>query len=286
VAPPFIEYLADTKKIPVHIATRSVSKADAIKVTLPAEAQFRVTRDAWDVENDAECKKLNEIVTSIQPAVIVSLLPWIHHVPAAKIALAHGLHFCTASYVSDQMAELDAEVKEKNLFFLNECGVDPGLDHMSAQRVIDAVHAKGGKVVEFFRLRFFFFFFFCIISCIFAELTHFLLFCFASICGGLPAPSANTNPFGYKLSWSPRGVLLASRNPAQYILNGQKVDVPGAELYNPTNVRTEVVNQLGTLDWYLNRDSVKYVNVYKIPEVQTIARVSFDFRFIFLFGIC
>jgi saccharopine dehydrogenase-like NADP-dependent oxidoreductase len=111
-------------------------------------------------------------------------------------------------------------------------------------QLIDEVHEKKGEIVGFY-----------------------------SICGGLPAPQHNTNPFGYKLSWSPRGVLMASRNPAVYSVNGQKVEVAGVDLYAPHVYRTETVSPLGKYEWYPNRDSLKYIELFGIPEVQTIIRV-------------
>ncbi len=202
--------------------------------------------------------------------IVCSLLPYIHHAAAAKIAIKHKKHFTTTSYVSDAMKELGPAAEAAGVALLNEMGVDPGLDFMSAQKacspvldrafscsappliiccvvavqLIDEVHAKKGEIVGFY-----------------------------SICGGLPAPQHNTNPFGYKLSWSPRGVLMASRNPAVYRVNGKQVDVAGVDLYLPSIHRTETVAPLGRYEWYPNRDSLKYIELFGIPEVQTIIRV-------------
>lgn len=180
---------------------------------------------------------------------VISLLPYIYHFQSAKVALKYGKHFCTASYVSDDMETLHEEAKEKGLLLLNECGVDPGLDHMSAMRVIDAVHAKGGEIKSFY-----------------------------SVCGGLPAPAANNNPLGYKLSWSPRGVLLASRNNALYLEDGKHKECPGKMLYSPEVYKKDNAGgDVGALEWYPNRDSCKFVPIYKIPEVETIIRGTFRY---------
>jgi len=166
-------------------------------------------------------------------------------VDAAKIALKHKKHFCTTSYVSDGMKALAPEAEKLGLIFLNECGVDPGLDHMSAQKIIDDAHAEGGKVVYF-----------------------------TSICGGLPAPQDNNNPWGYKLSWSPRGVLLAGRNDATFYLDGKKVSVPGKNLYDKETYRVENIEGLD-YEWYPNRDSTQYAEIYKIPEAKTLIRGTY-----------
>lgn len=110
------------------------------------------------------------------------MLPYIHHPKAAELAIKHKKHFCTTSYTSDGLKALNEKAKEAGVIMLNECGVDPGTDHMSANKVFDEVHAKGGKIASFL-----------------------------SYAGGLPAPDNNNNPLGYKFSWAPRGVLLASK---------------------------------------------------------------------------
>lgn len=124
-------------------------------------------------------------------------------------------------------------------------GVDPGTDHMSAMRVIDQVRAKGGTVVSF-----------------------------KSYCGGLPAPDSNDNPFGYKLSWAPRGVLLASRNNAHFLQNGKIVDIPAGELF--ANYILEDT-PIGKVEGYPNRDSVHYLDVYGLKGCQTIIRGTYRY---------
>jgi len=130
------------------------------------------------------------------------------------------------------------------VIMLNECGVDPGLDHMSAKKIIDEVHSKGGKIVKF-----------------------------TSYCGGLPAPDANDNPFGYKLSWSPRGVLLASRNDAVFYQDGEIVRIKGEDLFDHYEV-VEVPGA-GKFEGYHNRDSTSYRETYGIPEAKTCCRGTY-----------
>ncbi|MFW9857067.1 MAG: saccharopine dehydrogenase C-terminal domain-containing protein [Candidatus Thorarchaeota archaeon] len=140
------------------------------------------------------------------------------------------------------MKALDSEARAAGVIFLNEIGVDPGIDHMSAQQIIDRVHDQGGKILSF-----------------------------KSYCGGLPAPEANTNPWGYKLSWSPRGVILAGRNAAKYLEGGKIVDVAGEDLFDQ-NFPYPVEGLQGEYEAYPNRDSTPYIDIYKIPEAQNIFR--------------
>ena len=181
-----------------------------------------------------------------QSDITVSLLPWIYHVKVAKLCLELGKDIATTSYVNDEMQALDNEVKGKKLLFLNEMGVDPGIDHMSAMKIIDEVHREGGKVLHFY-----------------------------SYCGGLPAPEDNDNPFGYKFSWSPKGVVLASRNSAQFLENGDTVNIDGKELFS--NYRVEEIEGLGEFEVYPNRDSVPYKELYGLKDTLTVMRGTYRY---------
>jgi saccharopine dehydrogenase-like NADP-dependent oxidoreductase len=150
----------------------------------------------------------------------------------------------TTSYVSEGMKKLDEEAKSKGLLFLNEIGVDPGIDHMSAMKIIDEVHDEGGKILHFY-----------------------------SYCGGLPAPEDNDNPYGYKFSWSPKGVVLASGNPAKYLENGKLVEIVGKDLF--LNKRLDEIEELGTFEVYPNRDSMPYQDLYGLKDAQTVMRGTY-----------
>eukprot|EP01083_Nonionella_stella_P064295 167435_1 len=241
VAPPLVEYL-NSHKIHQTIATRTPSKAEAISVDHPELLNVV----CFDVDGKEAEARLEELTKTVD--LVVSLLPYVHHPMAAAVAIRLGKHFCTASYVSENMQKLDSAAREKGVILLNECGVDPGLDHMSAKKIIDEVHSRGGKVIEF-----------------------------SSLCGGLPAPDANDNPWGYKLSWSPRGVLQASKNSARYLSGGKSVEVPGSKLFAAENVHHETVKSIGQLEWYLNRDSVKYQTIYDIPECSKLVRGTYRY---------
>ena len=234
VSKPGVRYLLNQKNIFVTVASRTVSKAeDLIKGFTNGKAiQLNVEKE----EQLAELIKSNDI--------IISLLPWIHHLKVAKLCLKHNKHMATTSYVSEDMQKLDDEAKSKNLLFLNEIGVDPGIDHMSAMKIIDEVYEKGGKVVHFY-----------------------------SYCGGLPAPEDNDNPFGYKFSWSPRGVVLASRNSAKFLENGKIVNIEGKDLF--LNYRIEEIKDLGKFEVYPNRNSLPYKDLYNLKDAQTVMRGTY-----------
>jgi len=211
----------------VTVASRTVSKAEEI-----IDGHPNGTPLAYDITTDPE--KLAEIIADHD--VAVSLLPWQYHPQVARACLDEGKHMVTTSYVKDEMMALDQEAKEKGIILLNEIGVDPGIDHMTAMRVIDRVHAEGGEITTF-----------------------------QSYCGGLPAPEANDNPYGYKFSWSPRGVLLAGLNNAQYKRYGKVVEVPGRELFDHVwKVDVELEGVPTELEGYPNRDSMPYQEVYGI----------------------
>ena len=176
----------------------------------------------------------------------VSLLPYIFHPSVAKACLRHGKPMVTTSYVKEDMAAMDEEARRKGVILLNETGLDPGIDHMSAMRIIDAVHNKGGEIKKFY-----------------------------SICGALPAPEFANNPFRYKFSWSPGGVILASKNSALYRDKGERIEIESANLFKD-RFNCEF-SGIGTREVYPNRDSISYIGIYGIPEAETIYRGTFRF---------
>ena len=174
--------------------------------------------------------------------LVISLVPYTFHPLVARHCLERGKNLVTASYVSPEMQALDGEARQAGLVFLNEIGLDPGIDHMSAMRIIDDVQGRGG-VIRHFR----------------------------SYCGGLPAPEANDNPFGYKFSWAPRGVLMASRNGAHYLGDSHEVVVEPARLFRDMHLLH--VPGGGDFEAYPNRDSLAYREIYKLgDEARTVFR--------------
>ncbi len=234
-----VRYLLD-HGFDVTVASRTVAKAEDI-----LDGHPNGTPVAFDIAKEPE--RLAGLVAEHDLAV--SLLPWNYHPVVARACLDAGKHMVTTSYVKDDMKALDGEAKAKGVVLLNEVGVDPGIDHMTAMQVIHRVQAEGGTISTF-----------------------------QSYCGGLPAPDANDNPFGYKFSWSPRGVLLAGLNSASYRRDGVDVQVPGVELFDhirevPVEVEGQTIRFLG----YPNRDSMPYRETYGIDPEDTMFRGTLRF---------
>ncbi len=230
VAKPLVRYLLD-KDYEVTCASRTVAKAEKLVDGHPHGKFFEL--------NLKDETRLIEFIKDTDLAV--SLVPPAFHTLVARLCIEQKKPMVTTSYVSPEMQALDGPAKDAGLTVLNEIGVDPGIDHMSAMRIIDDVHAKGGKIVAF-----------------------------KSYCGGLPAPEDNDNPFGYKFSWAPRGVLLASRNGAEYLENGRRVVVEPERLFRDMHVLQ--VEDFGDFEAYPNRDSVSYRDVYGLQDIPTLFR--------------
>ena len=174
--------------------------------------------------------------------IVVSMLPARFHIEVAKDCLKFGKNLITASYVSEEMQLLDNSVKEKGLLFLNEMGVDPGIDHMSAMKVIDKIKEKGGKMILF-----------------------------ESFTGGLVAPESDNNLWRYKFTWNPRNVVTAGQGgTAKFIQEGKFKYIP----YNRLFRRTEFleIDGYGRFEAYANRNSLKYQDIYGLQNIQTLYR--------------
>jgi saccharopine dehydrogenase-like NADP-dependent oxidoreductase len=231
VSRPIVRYLLERTDRTIVVASRTVAKAEALIAGHP-----RGKAVAVNVDNEAQVESLVK-----EAEIVVSLVPYTHHVAVTKLALRHRAHVVTTSYVSPAMRELDGPARQAGVALLNEIGLDPGIDHMSAMQVIHQIQRSGGTV------------------------TH-----FSSCCGGFPAPEANTNPWGYKFSWSPRGVMMAGRNNAKYLKDGKVVDIPGPELF--LNRWPYGVEGTGLFEIYPNRDSLGYIDVYGLQGVRNMFR--------------
>jgi saccharopine dehydrogenase-like NADP-dependent oxidoreductase len=235
VVKPIVTYLLQ-HEFHVTVASRTKSKAEGMIQGHPNGMAVE-----WTMDDE---NKLDEMVMNSD--LIVSLLPYTYHVSVAKKCLKHKKNMVTTSYIKPEMQALNEEAKSAGIIILNELGLDPGIDHMSAMRIIDHIHGQGGKVEEF-----------------------------SSLCGALPAPEAATNPFRYKFSWSPKGVVMAGNNDARYLRNGKIVEVPTENLFkNPVMVDFD---SIGALDVYPNRDSIAYIDIYGIPETKAIFRGTFRY---------
>src|SRR6187551_3180128 len=170
--------------------------------------------------------------------VVISLMPANLHPLVAKICLAEKKHLLTASYVSDEMRSFDDEAKAKGLLFLNECGLDPGIDHMSAMQVIDGIRQRGGSLTSF-----------------------------ESFTGGLIAPEADPeNPWRYKFTWNPRNVVMAGQGTAKFLEDEEYKYISYQQLFKRiTPVR---VDGYGEYEGYANRDSLKYIETYGLQGIE------------------
>ncbi len=230
VVKPMVEYLFE-HGYQVTVASRTKSKADKLTGGHPHGQSVGWTTD--------DTEALDAMVASHD--LTVSLLPYAYHVMVAKTCLKHGKNMVTTSYVKPEMEALDGEARDAGLLFLNEIGVDPGIDHMSAMQIIHHIQDKGGRVVKFF-----------------------------SLTGALPAPEAAGNPFRYKFSWSPKGVVMAGNNDGRFLIDGKERYVPTEELFRVTF--SIDFPGVGTLDVYPNRDSIQYIDIYDIGGIDTIFR--------------
>ncbi len=173
--------------------------------------------------------------------VVVSMLPPSMHMDVAKDCVELGKHMVTASYVSDEMNDLNEAAKKKGVVLLNEIGVDPGLDHLSSMDILEKIKAKGG-----------------------------LLTSFESFTGGLVAPESDNNPWNYKFTWNPRNVVLAGQGVVKFIQEGKYKYIPYHKVFN--RIEKININGYGSFEGYANRDSLKYREVYGIDDIPTLYR--------------
>jgi saccharopine dehydrogenase-like NADP-dependent oxidoreductase len=173
--------------------------------------------------------------------LVISLLPPSLHILVAKDCILYSKHFITASYVSPELQALDPQAKEKNILFLMEAGLDPGIDHMSAMKEIDEIKEAGGIITSF-----------------------------KSYTGGLVAPESDDNPWNYKITWNPRNVVLAGQGTVKYKEKDQYKYIPYHRLFTmPETIR---VMDYGNFEGYANRDSLKYIGTYGLEDCSTFLR--------------
>jgi len=191
----------------------------------------------FDIQNSESSKQ------AIKDAdVIISMIPAYLHVQVARICLDFGKHLLTASYVSDEMKSFHEQAQAKGLLFLNECGLDPGIDHMSAMQLIDRIKENGGELLSF-----------------------------ESFTGGLIAPETDPeNPWRYKFTWNPRNVVMAGQGTAKFLQQGQFKFIPYQQLFK--RITPVTVPGYGEFEGYANRDSLKYREAYGLQNIQTMLR--------------
>ncbi len=175
--------------------------------------------------------------------IVISLLPPAMHFLVATGCIEQNKPLLTASYIDDKIRSLEASVNQKGLLFLCEMGLDPGIDHMSAMKILHNIQLQGGVVKSF-----------------------------KSHCGGLVAPESDDNPWRYKISWNPRNIVLAGKAGADFKENNQHRHCNYLELFDSS--RTIPVPGLGALAWYPNRDSLSYIDVYNVHSAETFVRTT------------
>ena len=229
-----IKYLLEkSNEEKLHLTIGDVSIENATKLINNHKNAKAIIFDVFD-KNQRE----NAIKNA---TIVVSMLPARFHIEVAKDCLKYGKNLVTASYVSSAMKALDKQVKAKELVFMNEIGVDPGLDHMSAMQVIDKIRNKGGKMLLF-----------------------------ESFTGGLVAPESDTNLWNYKFTWNPRNVVLAGQGgAAMFIQEGTYKYIPYHKLFRRTEF-LKINNQ--KFEAYANRDSLKYRETYGLKNIPTMYR--------------
>ncbi|MGB0146013.1 MAG: saccharopine dehydrogenase family protein [Flavobacteriaceae bacterium] len=230
-----IQYLAQhaqAQELEITVADLSLEAANKNINGMPKTRGI-----AFDVNDAAQRSSL---ISSHD--LVISMLPAYMHLEVAKDCLAHGKHMVTASYISPDMLALDQEVRNKNLVFMNECGLDPGIDHMSAMKVIDSIREQGGEMLLF-----------------------------ESFTGGLIAPESDTNLWHYKFTWNPRNVVLAGQGgAAEFIQEGTYKYIPYHRLFRRTEFLD--IEGYGRFEAYANRNSLKYRSIYGLEDILTLYR--------------
>lgn len=197
-----------------------------------------------DITNDITRK---ELVQNCD--LVISMMPAFLHILIARDCVHYSKHLLTASYADEEINLLAAEAKSKGIILLCEMGLDPGIDHMSAMKLIDEIKQKGGNITSF-----------------------------KSHCGGLVAPESDNNPWHYKISWNPRNVVLAGKAGAEYKLDGKVIEEGYEELFDANrSIETEDLN-IGSLSYYPNRNSLSYIDLYNLHDAKTFLRTTLRYR--------
>lgn len=231
VTKPAVDYFIDRCGYEVIVTSLKKSEAEKIIGGRPAG-----TAIAWKID---QLDLLDSLVAEVD--LVLSMIPPLMHIPVAEACLKHRKNMVTTSYISPRMHALNEDFQNRDILILNEIGEDPGLDNMRAKQMIDQVKAQGGKVTSL-----------------------------TSYGAGLPAFEHNNNPFGYKFSWSPKGVILAAQAPAAYLKNGEKVEVSARDLFD----HHWLVNLegVGSFETYPNRDCTEYLKCFELNNDVSLYR--------------
>ena len=228
-----IKYFLDNSKHQWLIRVGDINEKNAIERIEghPDGEAFR-----FDVYDPLQRRKEIE-----QASIVISMLPARMHHLVAECCVELGKNMVTASYLSPAIKALDSEAKKKGIVLMNECGVDPGMDHMSAMQMINNIREEGYELTAF-----------------------------ESSTGGLVAPGYENNPWKYKFTWNPRNVVLAGHDGARFLHNGKFKYIPYHKVFS--RIETIHVPELGEYEIYGNRDSLTYRDTYGLPHLQTMFR--------------
>jgi len=217
-------YVCDANLSLAQLKTKGFSSATAI---------------SFDVSNE---EKRHENISNAD--LVISMLPPALHFLVAKDCVQFSKNLLTASYLDEKLKSLKNEIEEKGLIFLAEMGLDPGIDHMSAMKMINKIKKEDGTISSF-----------------------------KSHCGGLISPESDDNPWHYKITWNPANVVMAGSAGAVYLEDGKKIEIPYSEIFNDENNLVDVPG-LFPLAWYANRDSLSYINTYELHDTKTFIRTT------------
>ncbi|GAK92029.1 saccharopine dehydrogenase [Nonlabens ulvanivorans] len=230
-----VDYLlkkSEQENLKLLIADKNINQAKLL-----GQNHKNVEAVELDIFNEEQRKSYIE-----KASIVISMLPARFHIEVARDCVTYGKSMVTASYVSPEMQALNESAIEKNLVFMNEIGVDPGIDHMSAMQVLDRIRSQGGKILLF-----------------------------ESFTGGLVAPENDDNLWNYKFTWNPRNVVTAGQGgAAKFIQEGQYKYIPYHKLFRRTEFLD--VDGYGRFEAYANRNSLKYRSVYDLDDILTLYR--------------
>lgn len=234
-----IDYLlANAPRQKWHI---TVADHDLSLIKSKTGKSYYATPAALDIKDNAARQQLIR-----DTDLVISLLPATLHILVAKDCLAEKKHLLTASYIDDEVRQLQPDIEKAGLLFMYEMGLDPGIDHMSAMKLIHSIEKKGGQI-----------------------------FSFKSYCGGLISPDSNDNPWQYKVSWNARNIVMAGISGATYKEKSKVKELTYEQLFDHT--KTIQVPGLGKLAFYPNRDSLGYMQAYKLEDLATFMRATLRF---------
>lgn len=219
-----------------------VTIADADKELIEQKTKGHRAAAAVAVDISDEQKRKTLIVDS---DLVISMMPPFLHILIAKDCAEYSKHLLTASYADDEIKKLSDEVNKKDILFLCEMGLDPGIDHMSAMQLIHDIKEKAGKITSF-----------------------------KSHCGGLVAPESDNNPWHYKISWNPRNVVLAGKAGAEYLENAHLIREEYEDLFHAERIIETGDTSIGTLSYYPNRNSISYIDLYDLHDAKTFVRTT------------